>query len=36
MDYPDICDLLRRKEISCVDVTGGLSVLTCTPGAEFC
>lgn len=36
MDYPDILDLLCCKKISCVDVMGGLAVLTYTPGAEFC
>lgn len=28
MDYPDMLDLLCCKKISCVDVTGGLAVLT--------
>lgn len=34
MDDPDILDL-RCKEISCVDVTGGLAVLTETSSAGF-
>lgn len=36
MDYADILDLLCCKKMSCVDVTGGLAVLTYTPAAEFC